>query len=341
MIHPLVVRPARTEDVPALLALAKESGGGLTNLPADEAALAKRVAASEACLAAPPNTPDHYLILLVLERLPERRIVGTASLFTRVGTEWPFYSYRIMKLSQTSKELGKTLKSDVLHLVNDYDGCSEVGGLFVDPVARPSGAGRLMARSRYLFIAGHRARFADRIIAEMRGYAEADGRRPFWEGLGRHFFDMEFFDADRFNSLTGNQFIADLMPKYPIYVRLLPEDAQAAVGRCHTNSLPALKLLEQEGFRHQGTLDIFDGGPTVACETDDLRLFREQHIGPLHVGKPSDGATRMMLATGSEAHFRASACAATVQGDGCVTIPAEIADALGLAPGEEVRCAPL
>ncbi len=38
------VRPARSADLPAVLELARLTGGGFTNLPMDEAALARRLA---------------------------------------------------------------------------------------------------------------------------------------------------------------------------------------------------------------------------------------------------------------------------------------------------------
>ena len=57
----------------------------------------------------------------------------------------------------------------MLSLVTDLEGSSEVGGLFLHPNERAGGLGLLLARSRYLFIAMHRARFADRILAELRG----------------------------------------------------------------------------------------------------------------------------------------------------------------------------
>src|SRR3546814_6372517 len=76
-----------------------------------------------------------------------------------VGTECPFYSYRVSTLTQTSKALGRTFRAEMLTLVTDFEGSSEVGGLFLHPGERAGGLGMLLARSRYLFVKQHRKRF--------------------------------------------------------------------------------------------------------------------------------------------------------------------------------------
>ncbi len=107
----------------------------------------------------------------------------------------------------------------------------------------------LLARSRYLFIAMHRARFADRILAELRGIIDERGGSPFWDGVAGRFFGMSFQDADYFNAINGNQFIADLMPKHPVYIAMLSDDARSAIGVPHPSGRAAMRMLEDEGFR--------------------------------------------------------------------------------------------
>lgn len=330
------VRPAAQSDLPGLLALAKRAGGGFTNLPPDEAELSRRISLSHQSLVKPAHAPDGELYLLVLEDVLSGALAGTASLFSKLGTEWPFYSYKVAQVAQVSKDLDKTLRSDVLYLVNEFDGWSEVGGLFLDSRWRGSGAGRVMARARYLFIAMHRARFADQILADLRGYQDDAGNWPFWDGLGRHFFDMPFEAADRFNSLRGNQFIADLMPKYPIYVRLLPKAAQEAIGQPHPLGRPALKLLEEEGFEYRRYVDIFDGGPTVMARVDALKAIREAKVSRCRIGAAVSAATDSLVATGRDMDFRL--IRAGIGADG--TLTAQEAQALDLASGDEVHHVP-
>ncbi len=338
------IRAARMDDLDALYTLAVETGGGLTNLPPDRDGLIQRLENSEASYAANVSKPGNENYILVLEETASRQVIGTSCLFAQLGVDWPFYSFRLARLSQTNRELRKIHKYDVLMLVNDFDGAAEVGGLYLAKGWRqsgsPRGLGRLLARSRYLFVAASRERFPERIVAELRGYVNAHGLRPFWEALGRHFFDMPFDEADRYNSLYGNQFIADLMPTYPFYVQLLPHEAQAVIGRPHDNSVPAYKLLQAEGFRYHGYVDIFDAGPTVESDIDQLKAVRDRETAALvDVAQAPDGITPMLIATGVGRDYRATVARIWRQGYGVCIEPAA-AMALDVEPGEELAYAP-
>ncbi len=331
------VRPARAGDLDALLDLAGLTGGGFTNLPPDRDALAARLARSDASFAADLDAPVDEMYLLILEQATTGRIGGTAAVFSRVGSEWPFYSYKISTVSQTSRALARTFSMRLLNLCTDHDGASEVGGLFLHPDLRTGGLGRLLARSRYLFIAGHRRRFADTLLAELRGFLTDDGDSPFWDGLGRRFFGMGFREADQFNSVNGNQFIADLMPKSPVYVALLGEAAQAVIGRPHDRGVPAQRMLEAEGFRYDNYVDIFDGGPTLTCPTDAVRTIAAARAAP--VAELADGAggmPRALLSAGTLGRFR-SWLGHAGHGAGGLVIPAGEAELIDVKIGDEVR----
>jgi len=300
--HLPFVRPVRADDLDALLALAALTGGGMTNLPPDRETLAEKIAWSEASLAADIATPANEFYLLVLQS-GDGRVLGTASLFSRLGAKWPFYSYKVSRVTHVSRDLDRSFSTEILHLVNDFDGASEVGGLFLHPDARAGGLGALLARSRYMFIAQHRRRFGDAVIADLRGWVE-DGSSPFWEAVAGPFFGSGFLEADLHNAMHGNQFIADLMPRYPIYTSMLPAAARAAIGRPHDNSVPALKLLQAEGFVYEGYCDIFDAGPTVQARTDQIRTVRQSR--PVEAALPtlvSDDA-QPLVAQGRGRAFR-------------------------------------
>lgn len=334
------VRPARADDLDALLELAQMTGGGFTNLPPNREALERRLAWSTASYAAELQAPDNELYMLFLEDSATGRIGGTACLFSRVGVDWPFYSYKLGNVTQTSRELKRTFAMQVLYLVNDYDGASEVGGLFLHPELRVAGLGRLLARSRYLFIAQHRARFGDRVLAELRGRITPDGGSPFWDGLGAKFFGMPFQEADNFNSLHGNQFIADLMPKHPIYVSMLPESAREVIGHPHESGLPAKRLLEAEGFSYDGYVDIFDGGPTMCARVDNVRTVRDSRAAPLAgTVAGGEGLPPALLATGELTDFRAWMGHADWRDDELL-LPTADAKRHGLTIGDRVRHAP-
>ncbi len=321
--HSWVIRPAREGDLTALLELAREAGPGMTNLPPDEALLSGRIGETAMALEqlAAGGRPGSDSILFVLETRAEEaartRIAGCAGLIPRVGLERPFYSYRRLCLPHISTELHRYETVEALQLVNEYAGDTELGMLYVGARARGGGLGRALSRARMLFIAEHRGAFPDHVIAEMRGVSDASGQCPFWEHLGRHFFDMDFRQADRLSAAGRFQFIADLMPKFPVYLRLLPEEARAVVGVPHRAAAPALALLRREGFRDEGCVDVFDAGPTVGCPTDAIRTVRESGRrvvervlpGPLEDGARlvlagSPSGTRIVLAPVSELGIR-------------------------------------
>jgi arginine N-succinyltransferase len=333
------VRPARSCDLPAILQLAHLTGGGFTNLPADEAALARRLAWSDASFARQEDAPHDELYLLLLEELGSGRIGGTAMIFSRIGATWPFYSYKLCTLTQTSRELGRTFRIPFLSLTSDFDGASEVGGLFLHPDLRTGGLGRLLARARYLFIAQHRARFGARVIAELRGVMDAAGHSPFWDALGRQFFGLSFPEADAFNAINGNQFIADLMPRHPIYTAMLPQVARDAIGQPHGGGRAAMAMLESEGFVYDNYVDIFDGGPTVAARTDDLKTIRTAREAVVSARDGSTGPLHL-VASGQLADFQAFIVAIDQPEPGSVCLPAGIAQAMGITAGTRIRHAP-
>ncbi len=265
----VVVRPVEIADIGSLERLARLTGGGMTNLPNDREALEAKVARSVDSLSKSVQAPEDEYYMLVLEERDTGAIIGTASLFSRLGAQLPFYSYKLTRVSHNSTSMKRNFSTQILHLVNDFDGASEVGGLFLHPAARGGGNGMLLARSRYMFIARHRERFGDRVVADLRGQVK-QGVSPFWEAVGRCFFGKDFQEADHYNALNGNQFIADLMPKYPIYVSMLPPAAQAIIGEAHDDSKVAEHMLRNEGFLYDGYVDIFDAGPTLSVPTDHI-----------------------------------------------------------------------
>jgi arginine N-succinyltransferase len=328
------IRAAQDDDLRHLYEMAKLTGGGFTNLPPDRTALTAKLERSRAAFARTDGPVEDELFVLILENVATGDVRGTCQLFTRVGERYPFYSYRLGTLTQTSKELGRTFRAEMLTLTTDLEGSSEVGGLFLHPGERAGGLGLLLARSRYLFIAQHRARFADRILAELRGIIDEAGGSPFWDGLAGRFFGMNFQDADQFNAVNGHQFIADLMPKHPIYTAMLSDTARAAIGLPHPSGRAAMRMLENEGFRYEGYCDIFDGGPTMTARTDQVRSVRDARIHRV-VAIDRDGGEEALVAAGQLSDF-ACAFGLVRQVEGGVALSAECAHALDVRVGADV-----
>jgi arginine N-succinyltransferase len=329
------VRPVRGDDFESIYEMAKLTGGGFTNLPPDRGTLVEKLVRSEKAFGTEASEPADELFMMVLENPETGQIRGTCQMFGMVGSDRPFYSYRISTLTQTSKALNKIFRAELLTLTTDLEGSSEVGGLFLHPGERAGGLGLLLARSRYLFIKLHRQRFARRVIAELRGVIDESGGSPFWDAIAGKFFGMNFQEADEFNAMHGTQFIADLMPKTPIYTAMLPESARHVMGVPHPTGRAALRMLEHEGFSFDCYVDIFDGGPTVQAATDTIRTIRDsrEHVLAGVEEEVADGH-RAMLAAGQLTGFAACYGSLREEPDGSTVIDARAAALLALKPGD-------
>lgn len=323
-----VLRTAVGADLDGVMALAISGGSGLTNLPPDREMLANRIANSERAIKYAAARESGAAIMLVVEM--RSQVVGVSGIFPRVGAEWPFYSYRLTRQANRSLAVGRVKAQTLLNLVNDFDGEAEVGMLFVDPAKRGSALGALAARGRYLFMAAHRDWFGRRVMAELRGWQDANGNSPVWEAIGRHFYDMDFQEADRTGALSGNQFIADLGPRYPLYLSLLPAAAQAALGKPHEDGRPAFEMLLTEGFHAGDYVDIFDGGPTVVTDIDSVKTVREAQDMVFN-GVGTDGAGSL-VAIGKGDNFRVARGNVDSRG----RMDAALAQALGVQPGDRM-----
>ena len=329
------LRAARPEDIEPLYEMAKLTGGGFTNLPADRKALGSKLERAAAAFGRDEDTLGDDQFVLVLENTENGQVRGTCQLFSQVGQQWPFYSYRLNTLTQHSQELDRTVRAELLSLTTDLEGSSEVGGLFLHPNERAGGLGLLLARSRYLFIRMHRQRFAERVLAELRGIIDDAGGSPFWDGVAGRFFGMSFQEADYFNAINGNQFIADLMPKHPVYVAMLDEEARKVIGLPHPTGRAAMRMLEKEGFAFEGYVDIFDGGPTMLARTDNVVSVRDAVAGKVS-HTDLDVGERALVATGSLGSFRCAYGMREVAEDGSIAIDGTCGRTLEVGEGDEV-----
>ncbi|MDB5697657.1 MAG: arginine N-succinyltransferase [Alphaproteobacteria bacterium] len=328
------VRPASSDDFQSIYEMAKLTGGGFTNLPPDRGALVEKLIRSEAAFSREADTQADDLFVFVVENSETGQVRGTCQIFGMIGAEMPFYSYRISTLTQTSKALARVFRAEMLTLVTDFDGSSEVGGLFLHPGERAGGLGLLLARSRYLFIKTHRKRFGDRLIAELRGVIDEGGGSPFWDAIAGRFFGMSFQEADEFNAAHGNQFIADLMPKTPIYTAMLPESARTVMGVPHPSGRAAMKMLEHEGFAYDCYIDIFDGGPTMSVTTDQVRTIREARELVFTGTSDEVGGTAYLVAAGAFSEFSACYGHFRIAADNTALLDPASAALLTIKPGQ-------
>ncbi|HEM7802211.1 arginine N-succinyltransferase [Burkholderia cenocepacia] len=337
----IVVRVVQTGDVDALVSLAQETGPGLTTFKPDRDALTARIERSRRTLEgkAAPGEAGYFF---VMEESKTGDIAGVCGIETQVGLEQPFYNYRVSTVVHASQELGVWTRMSALNISHDLTGYAEVCSLFLSPRYRTGGVGGLLSRSRFMFIAQFRDRFPERICAELRGHFDEDGTSPFWRAVGSHFYQIDFNAADYLSSHGRKSFLAELMPRYPVYVDLLPQDAQDAVGLTHRDTLPARKMLEAEGLRYQNHVDIFDAGPVLECHVNDLRTVRESVVVPVAIGVPDarDDAPKSLVSNTSLGDFRVGVAPGVVA-NGSFVLSADDAVALDVKAGDPVRVLPL
>ncbi len=316
--------------------LAELSGPGFTSLPVNEALLRSRLEDSDKAFRGKTDKPQTGKFLMILEDREDGAVGGCCAVKAGVGIDYPFFNYRIITLAQASQAADRRFDMDALVLTNEFVGYTEVGTLFVRPQMRGKGVGRLVAQSRYLLMAAAPDAFSEQVLAELRGVVDEEGATPFWDCLGRHFFRMSFPEADFLSAISDNQFILDLMPKYPVYVDLLPPEAREVIGRCHSHGVGALKLLEWEGFRFERVVDIFDGGPLVKCERQNIRTIRESRVFQLEAGEVGDEAGDALISSNKLPNYRVVTAPAILEKDRLVATPG-VFDALEVKPGDPVR----
>jgi arginine N-succinyltransferase len=335
MTSPYIMRPAQLSDFDALRSMAVESGPGFTSLPVDEEILRKRLLKSVDSFAGRLDQPEYGKYLMMLENVETGEIGGCSAVKAGIGVSAPFFNYRIITLAQASQEAERRFDMDALILTNEFVGFTEVGTLFLREKHRGAGVGRLLAQSRYMLMSTRPHWFGEMIIAELRGVVSHEGETPFWECLGKHFFRMSFPQADYLSATTDNQFILDLMPKYPIYVDLLPPEAREVIGRCHKDGVPAFKLLEWEGFRFEKVVDIFDGGPIMQAPRKMIRTTREARLVELEVGEAT-GQTGIIANIELEG-FRASLLEGAAMGENRFVTTQDTLDKMKLKRGDKAR----
>lgn len=334
-----VMRPIRGSDLDALLGMAQTAGTGFTSLPPVREYLQAKIELSERSFAANVERPGHERYMFVLEDRARGRIGGCCAVEAACGLDEPFYNYHVGTTVHASRELQVYNLVPTLYLSNDYTGASVLCSLYLTPEFRAGGNGHLLSRCRFLLMAQFPQRFAAKVIAEVRGVSDEHGRSPFWEGLGRHFFTIDYGRAEHLVGMGNKAFIAELMPKHPIYTVLLPPESRAVLGKVHPHSAPALRLLERENFRMQGYIDIFDGGPTVEAPLAEIRSIKRSRIVHAASGAATDTAPHLVANT-ALGDFRCILAELDPAADSAQLSSAQL-DALQLRPGDPVRITPL
>ncbi len=338
----MLIRSARASDLNQLLQLSAVLPPGMTSMPFDKSTWEKKLAVVEESLMDSPNPEVERVYLLVMEDTESGRIVGTAGVVAGVGLTHPFYNYKLSKDVKVSEALDIRRTSNLLNLVNDFTGETELISLFLLPEFRSRYAGQFLSRCRYVFMSDFPERFSDVVFAEIRGYLDESEKSPFWEHLGRKFFNLPFAKADFISAVNGSQFISDLMPRFPVYLELLPEEAVSVIGKPHDEAAPAKRLLEKEGFTFNGTIDIFDAGPVMECRRENIASMtnsREATVtGVTDAGLTEEEADALCIVSNGElSNYRLTLTPVKLQSVDEVILSESAATLIEVEAGSRVR----
>lgn len=295
----LLLRPATPDDLDALLRLAAASSVGIGSLREDRAWLAERVARSQSALLSADDASGEESFLFVLEDQRAQRIVGCSGITARAGFRARFYSYYNEFIHAASPGLGLVQRTHTLHLGHDLTDATLLTSFYIEPGYADGPGAQLLSRARLLFLAQFADRFSERIASEHPGVLDANGNSPFWDAVGRRFFAMDYPQAESLAGGRSKAFIAELLPTSPVYVPLLPEAAQSAIGQLHPDGELPFCILQAEGFDTDSYVDVFDGGPTAVGRLQALASVRLAQ--PLRA--PRTGGGLWLACTAQRASF--------------------------------------
>jgi arginine N-succinyltransferase len=333
----LVLRPVELTDLPQLQQLARDSLVGVTSLPDNTECLREKIL--DSCASFEKNVeghgPENYFF--VLEDLTQERLVGCSEILATAGFSEPFYSLRNRHFTSASRELNIEHGVPALSLCHDLSGHTLLRGFHIDAALVRTRFSELLSRARLLFIAAHSRRFSEAVITEIVGFSSDEGHSPFWDAVGKHFFDLPYAEAERLCGLESRTFLAELMPQYPIYVPMLPQAAQDCIGRIHPDGQEAFDILEREGFETNSYIDLFDGGPTLYARTPGIRSIAQSQSGTAKPGASIDARGSYLVSNDSLKDYRAIVADLDYQAGQPVRLSAEMCAALNVTEGSPIR----
>lgn len=333
----LALRPVQLSDLPQLQQLARDSLLGVTSLPDDTERLREKIFDSCASFEADVQRPGGENYFFVLQDLTSGRLVGCSEILASTGCNEPFYSLRNRPFSSESRELNIQHGVPALSLCQDLQGQTLLRGFHIDAEWVRTAESELLSRARLMFIAAHPQRFAESVITEIVGFSDDDAQSPFWDAIGQHFFDLPYAEAERLCSLQSRSFLADLMPQYPIYVPMLPPEAQACIGRVHPDGKEAFDILEREGFETHNYVDLFDGGPTLHARIAGIRSIAQSRMASTWKSSQIDARGRYLVSNDGLGNYRAIVAELDVNAEGPVALTADMLTALDTHEGERIR----
>lgn len=343
----IYLRPIQKSDLEGLINLNALSSVGMTTFPKDRRILEQKVFHSTDSFQKLVTTPDDELYLFVLEDSQNHEIIGISAVFATTGQGEAHYFFRRETITSNSALEAVVKHIPTLAPISYLRAPSEICSLFLHPDKRKHGLGKLLSLGRFHFMAAHPERFTDSLYTELRGFIE-NGTSIFWEGIGKHFFNMSFAEALELLKYSRS-FMEHFIPKHPIYIPLLPKEVQAVIGKTHPSTEAALAMLLHEGFEITDEIDIFDGGPKLKALKKDVRTIRESKLFQVVEIQDAPPHDSDLLLSNCRLNFRACLGTIKIKEPNSHTdpelflacIPSAIAEALQVGLGDIIRASPL
>lgn len=208
-------------------------------------------------------------------------VAGCVRVRPAVGLERPRYWFHVGRAVHAAPELGLFHQQRTLALGNDLTGAWEIADLACDrTVLTEAERGSVLRRLLHAAlqeIRRQRAEDAARgasegatVICELPGARDAAGQSPFWQSLGRHFYDGDPQLAAERHGPAWKTFVAALLPREPLLASFLSMDAQRALGTPDASVELQARLLHAAGFRAGRHVTVDDAGPVFEGEIDLL-----------------------------------------------------------------------
>jgi len=339
-----IVRPAQTRDIARLLELASGLTQGVHTMAKTREGIERSVEQSLRSFASQTDIAGEECYLFVLEDSAAQTLIGSAAIAAMAGSKGTFFSFRNDVIQQVSRDLNISHSVHALNLCADLTSYSQLLSFFVQRAHQDKPEAALLSRARLMYAACMPERFSDHFFVSLAGHTDQAGQSPFWEALGRKFFQMDFLEAERLVDGARNRtLIVELMPHYPVYVPLLPGPAQAAMGQVHADAEVPFEILSKEGFAADEFIDIFDGGPILQASRHVLNSFTRGlrlQVGSAQEVCAADALT-CLVATVRESDFRVTiAPIANRESGRPVHLPQDVMSALQVTRGDTVLCLP-
>lgn len=331
-----VIRPAQLTDVETLKQFAESTALGMISLPKDSTLLKNKVAFSLSSFEKKVQIPGDEIYCFVLENLDTGEVIGCCAIYAKTGVKEPICVYRLAVSYPLSKTLPVPGQITILKPMKFSDGPAELSMLFLKKEWRKGRLGELLSLSRFLFIGDQRHRVEPTICARLRGVIDQENNSsPFWDGVGRHFVDVDFSKVCQLQQ-EDYPYIEEFLPQYPIYTHLLRKRVQATIGRIHQTTRPALRMLKNEGMSLSSDIDLFDGGPILQGNVSTIRSVKNSRRMEVSVGT-TDPDSPLYLISNCRLNYRCCAAPLTIEGANAVIISPATAKALQVVSGDPVR----